>query len=104
MLIVKFNLAQIEASTVHRLSVRSEQTFFVLGCRFQTCNNLWDARDNPKVEDTVKDNILHIERKAIFPTHELTGVCEVLLFKGSDPIGIADLESIRAADIGVVSK
>ena len=103
MLTIRFDLSRMAASTVHRLGDRSEQSFFVMAHRFKTLGNLWDARDNPKVEITVKDNFLHIERKALFPTRELTGVCEVLLFKGSDQIDIADLQltSGRTDDIGV---
>ena len=60
----------------------------------------------PKVEITAKDNFLHIQKKGLFPTGELTGVSEVLLIRGSDPIDIADLQptSGRTADIGVAGK
>ena len=105
MLTIKFDLSRMAPSTVHRLSNPSEQTFFVLSARYQTSDNLWDARDNAKVADTVKDNFLPIERKGLFPTRELTGVGEVLLIRGGDPIDIADLQptSGRTTAIGVAS-
>ena len=97
-LVIRFDLTRLQASTVHRLCDRSEQNFFVISHRFKTRDNLWDARDNPKVEITVKDNFLHIQRRALFPTRTLTGVGEVLLLKGGDPIDITD-NSIP--DIGI---
>ena len=82
------------------------KVFFVLAHRFKTSNNLWDARDNAKVEITVKDNYLHIQKKGLFPTGELTGVGEVLLIRGSDPVDITDLlpTNSRASYIGVAGK
>ena len=38
----------------------------------------------------VKDNFLHIERKGLFPMRTLTGVVEVLLLKGDDPIDVTE--------------
>ena len=101
MLTIKFDLSRLAPSSVHRLGDRSEQSFFVMAHRFKTRNNLWDARDQPKVEITVKDNFLHIQKKGLFPTGELTGVGEVLLIRGSDPIDIADLQP---PNIGVAGK
>ena len=109
MLTIRFDLRRMEASTVHRLGDPTEQSFFVLSHRFRTLNNLWDAQDNPKVKISVKDNFLHIERKGLFPTRELTGVGEVLLFKGSAPVDIMNMESTshrpvdRVADIDIAS-
>ena len=93
-------------STVHMLNDPSEQSFFVLAHRFKTHNDHWDARDNAKVEITVKDNYLHIQKKGLFPTGELTGVGEVLLIRGSDPVDITDLlpTNSRASYIGVAGK
>ena len=101
MLTIKFDLSRMAPSTVHRLSDPSERTFFVLAHRFKTRNNLWDARDQPKVKITVKDNFLHIQKKDLFPTGELTGVGEVLLIRGSDPIDIADLQSPNIGVAGI---
>ena len=98
MLTIRFNLSRMQTSTVHRLNDPSEKSFFVLTHRFQTRDNLWDAGDNPKVKISVKDNFLHIEKSGLFPTRTLTGVGEVLLVKGSNPI---DIDSM--ADIGIAS-
>ena len=46
----------------------------------------------------MKDNFLHIQRKALFPTQTLTGIGEVLLLKGGDPIDITDNSIL---DIGI---
>ena len=65
MLTIKFGLSRMAPSTVHRLGDRLEQSFFVLA-RFKTRNNLWDARDQPKVEITVKGQFLtHSEERFI---------------------------------------
>ena len=64
-LTIKFDLSRLAPSSVHRLGDHSEQSFFVLAHRFKTRNNLWDTRDQPKVEITVKDNFLHIQKKGL---------------------------------------
>ena len=101
MLTIKFDLSRMAPSTAHRLSDPSERTFFVMAHRFKTRNNLWDARDQPKVKITVKDNFLHIQKEGLFPTGELTGAGEVLLIRGSDLIDIADLQSPNIGVAGI---
>ena len=96
MMTVKFDLSRMPYSSVYMLNNLQEQSFFVLSYRLKTRDNLWDARDNPKVDISVKDNYLHIQRKGLFPLGTLTGVGEVLLFKGSEPIDISDVTRVLA--------
>ena len=70
MLTIRFDLTRLQASTVHKLGDRSEQNFFIISHRFKTRDNLWNARDNPKVEIAVKDYFYIFKGEHYF-LHEL---------------------------------
>ena len=64
MLVIRFDLTRLQAFTVHRLSDCSEQNFFVISHRFKMRDNLWDARDNLKVEITVNDKFFTYSKES----------------------------------------
>ena len=97
---VKFNLIGLPAVAQQVIGNPHADELFIVGLRFKRGDGFWAEGKQSDVEVAIKQNTLHIRRKRLFPTQELTGEGEVLLLKGSTTINLVNK---RGSNIGLAT-